>query len=204
MRVLLISSDTERVGMVTTPLGLGLVAAATRTAGHQVAFFDLLNEPDPGAAARRAITAERPDVVGISVRNIDDQTRENPRFLLGQVKPVVDSCRVWTRAPVVLDGAGYSIFPDAALAYLGADLGMSGDGEAVFPALLERLQAGGPLRPARRARRREAARGGAVVRGRPRLVPALDGFGPAAASGVDSAAPNRAHHELAHSSSSGQ
>jgi radical SAM superfamily enzyme YgiQ (UPF0313 family) len=143
MRVLLISSNTERINMVTIPLGLGLVAAATRRVGHDVAFVDLLNAEDPVASIRRAVEKARPDVVGISVRNIDDQSRGNPRFLLEQVKPVVQACRGCTRAAIVLGGAGYSIFPEAALAYLGADLGVSGDGEVAFPALVERLEDGG-------------------------------------------------------------
>jgi radical SAM superfamily enzyme YgiQ (UPF0313 family) len=142
MRVLLVASNTERINMVTLPLGLGLLAAATRRAGHEVTFLDLLNETDPDAAVRRAIDSARPEVVGISVRNIDDQNRANPRFLLEQVKPVVESCRAGTRAPVVLGGPGYSIFPEAALAYLGADFGVCGDGEAAFPTLLDCLQAG--------------------------------------------------------------
>ena len=142
MRVLLVASNTERINMVTLPLGLGLVAAATRRAGHEVTFLDLLNENDPDAAVRRAIEAARPEVVGISVRNIDDQSRDSPRFLLEQVRPVVETCRSCSHATIVLGGAGYSIFPEAALAYLGADVGVGGDGEAAFPTLLERLQAG--------------------------------------------------------------
>lgn len=128
--------------MITMPLGLGLVAAATRRAGHEVTFLDLLDEKEPEAAVRRAVRAARPEVVGISVRNVDDQNRDSPRFLLEQVRPVVDACRASTPAPIVLGGAGYSIFPEAALTYLGADLGVSGDGEASFPSLLRRLQAG--------------------------------------------------------------
>jgi len=143
MRVLLISANTERINMVTIPLGLGVVAAAARRAGHEVAFLDLLAEPDPAAAVRRAVDAHRPDAIGISVRNIDDQARESPRFLLAQVRPVVDACRERSGAPIVLGGAGYSIFPDAALAFLGADFGVCGDGETAFPALLERLAGGG-------------------------------------------------------------
>jgi radical SAM superfamily enzyme YgiQ (UPF0313 family) len=119
------------------------VAAAARRAGHEVAFLDLLDEQDPGAAIRRAVGEAAPDVIGISVRNIDDQTSDNPRFLLEQVKPVVEACRACTDAPIVLGGAGHSIFPEAALAYLGADLGVSGDGEAVFPELLDVLQSQG-------------------------------------------------------------
>jgi radical SAM superfamily enzyme YgiQ (UPF0313 family) len=142
MRVLLIASNTERINMVTLPLGLGLVAAATRRAGHDVTFLDLLSEKDPAAAVPRAIEAARPEVVGVSVRNVDDQNRGSPRFLLKQVEPVVEACRACTRAPVVLGGAGYSIFPEAALAYLGADYGVCGDGEVAFPALLDGLQGG--------------------------------------------------------------
>src|SRR5512147_1652690 len=93
MRVLLVASNTERINMVTLPLGLGLVAAATRRAGHEVTFLDLLNEKEPRAAVRRAIEAAQPEVVGISVRNIDDQNRDSPRFLLEQVEPVVHTCR---------------------------------------------------------------------------------------------------------------
>ena len=142
MRVLLIAPNTERISMVAIPLGLGLVAAATRRAGHTVSFMDLLSEADPVAAVHRAVGEFVPDVIGISVRNIDDQTREAPHFLLSQVRPIVEACRSCTDAPVVLGGAGYSMFPVASLRYLGADFGVAGDGEAAFPALLERLQAG--------------------------------------------------------------
>jgi radical SAM superfamily enzyme YgiQ (UPF0313 family) len=142
MRVLLVSSNTERINMVTIPIGLAMVTAATRRAGHEVTFLDLLAEADPVAAVHRAVGEYAPEVIGISVRNIDDQAREAPRFLLSQVKPVVVACHASTGAPVVLGGAGYSIFPVAALRYLGADYGVCGDGERLFPALLGHLVAG--------------------------------------------------------------
>jgi hypothetical protein len=41
--------------------------------------------------------------------------------------------------------AGYSIFPEAALAYLDADYGVCGEGEVVVPVLLERLRQGGDV-----------------------------------------------------------
>jgi radical SAM superfamily enzyme YgiQ (UPF0313 family) len=142
MRVLLISANTERLSMVTIPLGLGLVAAALRRAGYDVEFLDLLAAPDPDAAVRAAVASFGPEAIGVSVRNIDDQNEREPRFLLEKAKDVVAACRACTSAPVVLGGAGYSIFPREALAYLGADYGVRGDGEEAFPALLERLQRG--------------------------------------------------------------
>lgn len=142
MKVLLISANTERINMPTLPLGVGLVAAAVRAAGHEAVVLDLLAAGDPRAAIERAVQSERPDAIGISVRNVDDQCMERPRFLLEQAIGVVAACRACSPAPLVLGGAGYSIFPEAALAYLGADLGVCGEGELVFPALLSRLERG--------------------------------------------------------------
>jgi radical SAM superfamily enzyme YgiQ (UPF0313 family) len=145
MKVLLVSANTERINMVSLPLGLGLVAAATRRAGHDVAFVDLLTSNDSHVATRRAIAVYQPDVIGVSVRNIDDQNRDAPRFLLEAVRDVVLACRSATKAPIVLGGAGYSIFAAETLAYLGADYGIAGDGEQSFPELVDRLARGEPV-----------------------------------------------------------
>ena len=139
MKVLLISANTERLNMPTIPLGLACVAAATRRVGHDCSFLDLLQEASPRDAVQARIRAFCPDVIGISVRNIDDQNMQNPRFLLDQTRTVVETCRATSSVPIVLGGAGYSLFPDAVLTYLQADYGVAGDGEEVFPALLDCL-----------------------------------------------------------------
>lgn len=139
MRVLLISANTERISMPTVPVGLAYVASATRRAGHEVVLLDLMFESAPLTAVRQRITDLTPDAIGISVRNIDDQSYQAPRFLLEQVRPVIAECRLSSSAPIILGGAGYSLFPDAALQYLQADMGIEGDGETIFPLLLERL-----------------------------------------------------------------
>ena len=139
MKVLLISANTERLNMPTIPLGLACVAAATRRVGHDCSFLDLLQEASPRDAVQARIRAFCPDVIGISVRNIDDQNMQNPRFLLDQTRTVVETCRATSSVPIVLGGAGYSLFPDAVLTYLQADYGVAGDGEDVFPALLDCL-----------------------------------------------------------------
>lgn len=142
MRVLVVAANTERGNMITMPLGAGLVAAAGRHGGHDVRFLDLLNCANPIASVTEAIEAFVPEAIGISVRNIDDQNREQPRFLLAQVKPVVDACRASSAAPIILGGPGFSIFPDETLRYLGADFGIAGEGEIAFVELLRRLNAG--------------------------------------------------------------
>jgi hypothetical protein len=88
---------------------------ATRNAGHEVKFVDLMTEKDDQSSIREAIASFDPEIIGISVRNVDDQNMEKPRFLLDQVKEVVTACRNLSGARIVLGGAGYSIFPESAL-----------------------------------------------------------------------------------------
>jgi len=142
MRVLLISANTERINILPLPLGLNCVAVAARNAGHEVKLVDLMTEKDDQSSLRNIVADFNPEIIGISVRNIDDQSMENPRFLLDQVKKVVAECRNISGVPIILGGAGYSIFPESALRYLGADIGIQGEGETVFPLLLDRIERG--------------------------------------------------------------
>lgn len=142
MRVLLISANTERINMPTIPLGLMLVAAAAKRSGNDVHFLDLMFKENPEPALIGKIKELEPEVIGISVRNIDDQSLESPEFFLKNVRPVIEWCKGACSAPVVLGGAGYSIFPDPVLEYLGADFGIHGEGEEIFPMILERISHG--------------------------------------------------------------
>jgi len=145
MRVLLISANREEINMRSWPLGLACVAAATEKAGHRVKLLDLFSEAQPRSALEQTIAQFHPQVIGVSVRNIDDQAMKNTTFFLDQVKEVVSDCRAVSDAAIVLGGSGYSMFPDSCLEYLNADMGIQGEGESVFPALLERLQEGSDL-----------------------------------------------------------
>jgi hypothetical protein len=130
------------MNMPTLPLGPASVAAATESAGHDVLLLDLMFQPDAQSAATDAVRDFRPQAIGVSVRNIDDQAMANPHFLLPPVREIVAACRSVSNAPIILGGAGYSIFPESALRYLGADMGIQGEGEAAFPALLARISGG--------------------------------------------------------------
>jgi radical SAM superfamily enzyme YgiQ (UPF0313 family) len=145
MRILFISANTETINMTPLPLGLACVAAATRKAGHEVAMMDLLIEKDKDSGLNETIKGFRPDMIGLSVRNIDDQNKENPRFLLDPAKEIITVCRNLSEATIVLGGAGYSIFPASVLSFLGADMGIQGEGEVAFPTLIMRKQQGADL-----------------------------------------------------------
>jgi len=131
--------------MPAMPLGLACVAQATKNVGHVVSLLDLMFEMDAASVIKKTITEFGPECIGISVRNIDDQNIETPRFLLDKVKEVVTLCRDQINVPIVLGGAGYSLFPKSALAYLDADMGIEGEGEIAFPSLLAGLQSNSDL-----------------------------------------------------------
>jgi len=139
MRVLLVSANTEKINMPVLPLGLACVAAATRKAGHEIEVVNLMDQQDSLQVLKEAIEALHPELIGVSVRNIDDQCMAKPKFFLDSVREVIQECRSLSTAPIVLGGPGYSIFPESALAYLGADMGIQGEGEKAFTFLLERL-----------------------------------------------------------------
>ena len=140
MKILLISANTEQINMPVLPLGMACIGAAVQDAGHEVNTLNLMMARDIRGLLRETITGFSPDVIGISVRNIDDQMMEPPNFLLDAVKMVVSECRSLSDAPIVLGGAGYSIFPRRVLEYLEADMGIQGEGEKAFVMLLERLE----------------------------------------------------------------
>lgn len=145
MRALLVSANTEKINMPTLPMGLGCVAVALEAAGHTVRFVDLMAAEHWQAELQAAISVFQPDVIGISIRNIDDQVSAAPRFLLDKARDVVAFCGSAAPVPIVLGGAGYSIFPEQVLDYTGADMGIQGEGEKAFVILLERLQAAAAL-----------------------------------------------------------
>ncbi len=145
MHVLLISANTETINMPTPPMGLGSIAAALDAAGHAVAFLDLMAVENWQPILSEALTRPQPDLIGISIRNIDDQARVRPRFLLEEARKVVGFCRRHAKVPVVLGGAGYSIFPQSVLDYTQADMGIQGEGENAMAILVDRLQSGGSL-----------------------------------------------------------
>ena len=144
MRVLLVYSNRTCDLILAPPIGLSYVANATRRAGHMVRFLDLLTAPDPDAALDTALREFAPDVVGISVRNIDNVVCQRLQTHLGELAQFITTIRRATgrRVPIVLGGPAISILGSAVLAHVDADYAVRGEGEITFPALLTALEAG--------------------------------------------------------------
>ncbi|MFO8058014.1 MAG: radical SAM protein [bacterium] len=135
--VLLINPN--RMKPPVAPLGLELLAHALQARGITPKTLDLSFARAPLKEIQLAVKELKPGVIGISVRNLDDCYYASRSFLLNPVKRYVREIKEITDAPVVAGGVGFSISPVAALEYIGADLGIRGDGESSFPLLVKAL-----------------------------------------------------------------
>jgi radical SAM superfamily enzyme YgiQ (UPF0313 family) len=145
MRVLLISANTEKLPDPVFPIGAAYMAAVAAEHGHDVDTLDLCFLDAPGPALCAKIRDFGPDVVGISLRNLDSSSYPQNTSYIDDYKHLVDAVRAMTHAPIVLGGSGFTVMPAAIMEYLHADVGVIGEGELAFPWLLERLAAAAPL-----------------------------------------------------------
>lgn len=139
LRVLLVYTNRTRILEPTPPIGLSYIATATRDAGHEVRFVDLMVSRNPHGDLRRALREFQPDVVGVSVRNIDNVVAQRVAWHLGELDAVLATARASSAARVVLGGPAISILGAAALERLDADYAIVGEGEVAFPELLSAL-----------------------------------------------------------------
>ena len=142
MRVLLVSANREHIPDPIFPLGLAYVAAAIRQAGYQVAVADLCFGKHPLADLGRQVALYQPDIVGVSLRNVDNAAYPRTVDYLQQHREVVDTLRARTDAAVVLGGSGFSIMPREYMAVLNGDWGIAGEGERTFVTLIDALARG--------------------------------------------------------------
>jgi radical SAM superfamily enzyme YgiQ (UPF0313 family) len=155
MRILLISTNRHDrfVGSLPIrpiPLGLAILLGVLRDTHHEVHVLDLMFERAPRQAIRRAIRKSSPDLIGVSVRNLDAVGgRRVPRSggvrsFLPEIQSWVLTCRRGSQAPVVLGGPAVSLLPREAFAALEPDFLLAGDASRTFLALAERLEGAKP------------------------------------------------------------
>jgi radical SAM superfamily enzyme YgiQ (UPF0313 family) len=125
------------------PIGACIVAEAAERSGHAVRLLDLMFTRDAMAALESTVKGFQPDLVGLSVRNIDNNDMRNTVFFLDDLRKIVDAIRTGTRAPIFLGGAALGVMPEEILRLAGVSGGVPGDGEAVFPLLLDRISRDG-------------------------------------------------------------
>src|SRR3989339_1356648 len=140
--ILIIITNHYSSPVPVMPVGACLVGEAAELAGHSVRVLDLMFEQNPLNTLELELNKSNPDFIGLSVRNIDNNDMQNPVSFFKDLKPLMDTIRRKTPAPVVLGGAAVSVMPEELLRYTGANWAVLGDGEVVFSKLLSALSQG--------------------------------------------------------------
>ena len=142
-RVLLVSTNRERAPQPVVPNGVACVASSLRRAGHEVSVLDLCFVRDALRAARDAARRFSPDVIGISVRNIDNSDLIALRHYTPEAAEVTRTLReAAPHANVIAGGAAFGVAPAALTDALDVDWAVAGDGERATVALIDALAAG--------------------------------------------------------------
>ncbi len=142
MRVLVICGSRARLPDPVYPLGAAIIATAAKRAGHDVAWFDALRHKDHLGALSEKISTWKPDVLLLSIRNIDSGAFPDPDLYFEDHRSIAEVCRRETNAPVVLGGSGFTLMPNAFMEHVKPDCGVTGEGAAIIVDLLSRLEKG--------------------------------------------------------------
>lgn len=138
MKILLISVNQERFPHPVFPIGAYIIAKSIMMK-HEVDFVDL-NLLTTEEALQR-IREVQPDIIGISMRNLDNVVYLNYKSFIPELKVLVSQIRKdGYQGKIILGGAGFSIMPKEILDITEADYGIIGPGEKSFQKLLEKLQ----------------------------------------------------------------
>jgi radical SAM superfamily enzyme YgiQ (UPF0313 family) len=144
------SADHQKVLLVNpnemkppvAPIGLDYIASSLASVGFVVDLIDLCFASSFKEALDTYFKDYDPLAIGVTVRNTDDCYYLSQDFIIPRIKEIADYIKGKTQRPIILGGVGFSVIPEPILAYVGAEVGIWGDGEKALPALAKRLAAG--------------------------------------------------------------
>ncbi len=133
MRVLLVQSPSGRGEPPVFPLGLAFLAG--QLGGHEISALDM--SVDPSDHLREAVTGSSPpDVVAVSLRNIDDSGYPDTWSYLRPFESMLGILEGWD-GTLLAGGPGFTInAPEIMRRYGRIDAGVAGEGEEILPGLL--------------------------------------------------------------------
>jgi len=147
MKILLISVNRERMPFPVFPLGLAYIAEALKEEGHPLEVIDLCFSRDVSVDLKNTLHRFQPDLIGISLRNLDNLTYPTSVSYLKEVEEVIGICRQCGSSRLVIGGSGFSLAPKELLQHLDVDFGIVGEGEDLLLQFVRSLEKGEPISP---------------------------------------------------------
>jgi tRNA A37 methylthiotransferase MiaB len=139
MKVLLINPNRYKAPPVP-PLGLEYVSGSLEEKGHAVEIVDLCFSENLYKDLDDAIESFRPDVTGITVRNVDTVLYHTNEFFLDEIRNIITYIKTNCGLRVIAGGTGVASNPGGILKYLGADFIVAGPAESTICEVLDKLQ----------------------------------------------------------------
>jgi radical SAM superfamily enzyme YgiQ (UPF0313 family) len=128
-------------------LGLAYLAEVLKGQGYRTEVLDLCFSQDPSSNLRDTLQRFQPNLVGLSLRNLDNLTYPTSISYLKEVEEVLQVCRQTSSAKLIIGGSGFSLAPKELLQHLDVDFGIVGEGEEIFLQLVKSIEKGDPVSP---------------------------------------------------------
>lgn len=142
LKVLVFATNREKFPDPVFPIGASYIAEAVRDAGFDVNILDACFSDDIYSDLKNALLTLKPDIIGFSIRNVDNISFPIAETYLPYYKDCVKIVRENSNAKIVLGGSGFSIFPEQYMEELKADYGIKGEGEFQFIEFLKKAEMG--------------------------------------------------------------
>lgn len=139
MKILLVNPNRYKSPPVP-PIGLEYVASSLADKGHAVELVDLCFSENISEDIDHAVLTFRPDIAGVTVRNVDTVLYHTNEFFLDEIKAVVNRLKAEHGLKVIIGGAGVSADPEGILDYLNADIAVAGPAEETVHDALDTIQ----------------------------------------------------------------
>jgi radical SAM superfamily enzyme YgiQ (UPF0313 family) len=141
MKVLLINSNRLQNPWPIIPYGLCCLASVIEKRGHKVMALDLCFAEDPEIDIKRTVKKFKPEVIGVTIRNIDSCTLANKRFFIENVRDqVMMPLKNAFNGPIIIGGPAVGISAPEILEFLDLEYAIKGDGEPAMLEFLERMK----------------------------------------------------------------
>jgi anaerobic magnesium-protoporphyrin IX monomethyl ester cyclase len=115
---------------ITHPMGLMYIGATLKSAGHEPKIHDCCSDYKNLNILRRTITDWKPDFIGISIIITEREITRKIMKIIRQILPDVS---------VIFGGPWPSANPEEAIQQYGADFVVLGEGELIFPELINAM-----------------------------------------------------------------
>lgn len=124
-KALIISTNQEVSPCPVLPLGALQLVKECNEMGIPTQFLDLCFEVDCLSIVKNELLVWKPEIVVLSIRNIDNETATNPKFYLQDIKALVDICRSYGEIQIVAGGAAAAVNGRGLFEYLKVDFVVS-------------------------------------------------------------------------------